>query len=120
MVILRRLSCRNMYPYVLGLHLKSSMLCRIPHPEIANYIPPGFVRVIFHASSLLRITDVSGQVDITKFKYSKLKINPYTIEGELKNPYWSLFRWQDLQRRHKEPVTGPTMLRLFLSTDEPI
>lgn len=113
-----------MYPYVLGIHFKSSFLCRLPHPLIADFIPVGFGRIIRYRQ-------------YARFKeraivFSGPKINPYFGSNipisviargdidlwqyqELEPRYMSLFRWSDLQRRYNEPVTGPVMLKAFLT-----
>lgn len=105
------------YPYVLGIHFKSSFLCRIPHPAVANFIPTGFGRVIRHRR-------------YTRFKedtitFSGPKLNPYEKINmdtkqewenlQLKCEYMSLFRWTDLQSRFGESITGPNMSRLLIS-----
>lgn len=74
-----------MYPYVLGIHFKSQMLCRLPHPAISNFIPQGFGRVIRHRWNHLTLRD----------------------------KYYALYRWTDLQRRFNEPITGPNMAMLL-------
>lgn len=97
-----------MYPYVLGIHFKSQMLCRLMHPAINNTIPQGFGRVIRHADGV-RFRDTG-----TWHQFSKVKRLPYIDwpmnkdwnEVELDPKYYSLYRWIDLQRRFNEPVTG--------------
>lgn len=93
-----------MYPYVLGIHFKSQMLCRLPHPLICNFIPQGFGRVLRHR----KYARFKEQTIV----YSGPKLFPYTtsfcisdwVDVELKLEYTSLFRWIDLQRRYNEPV----------------
>lgn len=105
-----------MYPYVLGIHFKSQMLCRLPHPVIADFIPQGFGRVIHHKKTYNPVSR----------KFGGWWLNPYDVSPiyendnrwgliNLKPEYYSLYRWSDLQRRHNEPVTGPNMTKMLLS-----
>lgn len=92
------------YPYVLGLHLKSQMLCRIFHPDICDRIPQGFVRVLTHRSYWNPSKKVFSGPKICPYENGKLK---------LKNQYYSLFRWNDLQKRFGEPIST-------VSSNEPV
>jgi hypothetical protein len=87
------------YLYHLGVHLKTGQLCRIPHPTFGAGIPSGFARVI-------KYREKHGT------HISHYWTNPYEEDGELKAYYWSIFRWQDIQRQEGEKITGPNMLLL--------
>lgn len=90
-----------MYPYHLGVHLKTGRLCRIPHLALGLGIPVGFARVV-------KYKEYSGGG--TRYPYDSL--------GELDDRYWSLVRWTDIQHQLNEPRTGPIILKIFISNED--
>jgi hypothetical protein len=75
-----------MYPYHLGIHLKTGKFCRILHPAWGAGIPQGFGRV-----TTFKYPTTRGVLT----PYYK-KVNPYTKDGELRAEYWAVGRWTDI------------------------
>jgi hypothetical protein len=76
------------YPYHLGIHLKTGEYCRVPHPAWEKGIPQGFARVIRFK--------IKNSFDLYQhYIYPYRKSGPN--ESELLPEYWSVPRWTDLK-----------------------
>lgn len=95
-----------MYPYHLGMHLKTMKFCRIPHPAWGLGIPQGFGRVI-------RFKQKRPVIGLYQRYDVPYRTTDGPDKGELKPEYWSIKRWTDIQKELGEPLTGPKMLTLL-------
>lgn len=84
-----------MYPYDLGVNLKTGELRRIPK----DYIPVGYARIIKGCWCLN--SRIRNLVDHNHLNNS-LKV--YKEDGELRNQWWSIPRW--LEDEYKKSSKG--------------
>lgn len=98
------------------------MLCRLPHPMIADFIPQGFARVLKHRQRWNPTTKQLSGLKIVPYIYlipnsQPIKQGYATFWSilDLDLQYSTLYRWSDLQRRFGEPVTGPNMTKLLIN-----